>query len=78
MRPSIPLPLSLPIVITAAWLVSLRDPAAMSIVATAQHQGARLVTSDGRIEDLGLAAIVASRLRFMNEFLARRFAQPTG
>jgi PIN domain nuclease of toxin-antitoxin system len=52
------LPLSLAIVVTAARLVSLRDPADMLIVATAQHQGARLVTSDARIEESGLVATV--------------------
>jgi PIN domain nuclease of toxin-antitoxin system len=44
------IPLTVPIIATAARLVVLRDPADMLIVATAQHHGARLVTSDARIE----------------------------
>ncbi len=52
------LPLTLPIVGTAARLTSLRDPADMLIVATAQHHGARLATSDTRIEASGLVATI--------------------
>lgn len=52
-------PLSLPIVVTAARLTALRDPADMLIVATAQHQGARLVSSDGRINETKLVAVVS-------------------
>lgn len=52
-------PLTLPVIVTAARLVSLRDPADMLIVATAQHHGARLVTSDSRIEESGLVAVVS-------------------
>lgn len=51
-------PLSLPIVCTAARLGSLRDPADMMIVATAQHHGAKLVTSDSRIQETGLVPFV--------------------
>lgn len=51
-------PLSLPIIITAARLTMLRDPADMLIVATAQHHGARLVTSDTRIDKANLVAVV--------------------
>jgi len=51
-------PLSLPIVVTASRLVTLRDPADMLIVATAQHHGARLVTSDERIEATQLVDVV--------------------
>ena len=51
-------PLSLPIIITAARLTMLRDPADMLIVATAQHHGARLVTSDTRIDEANLVAVV--------------------
>jgi len=52
-------PLSLPIVTTAARLTALRDPADMLIVATAQHQRARLVTSDVRIEEANLVSVVS-------------------
>jgi PIN domain nuclease of toxin-antitoxin system len=51
--------LSLPIIATAARLVALKDPADMLIVATAQHHGARLVTSDRRIDESGLVGVVA-------------------
>ena len=53
------IPLSLPIIVTAARLTTLRDPADMLIVATTQHHGARLVTSDTRIEEADLVAVVA-------------------
>jgi len=53
------LPLSLPIITTASRLTALRDPADMLIVATAQHHEARLVTSDARIADANLVAIVS-------------------
>lgn len=52
-------PLSLPIISTAARLTVLHDPADMLIVATAQHHGARLVTSDARIDETKLVAVVA-------------------
>ena len=52
-------PLSLPIIVTAARLTALRDPADMLIVATAQHHGARLVTSDARIAEADLIAVVS-------------------
>jgi PIN domain nuclease of toxin-antitoxin system len=52
------LPLTLAIVVTAARLVSLRDPADMLIVATAQHHGAQLVTSDERVEESQLVATI--------------------
>jgi PIN domain nuclease of toxin-antitoxin system len=52
-------PLSLPIILTGARLTSLRDPADMLIVATAQHHGARLLTSDARIADAELVPVVA-------------------
>jgi PIN domain nuclease of toxin-antitoxin system len=52
-------PLSLPIIVTAARFAALRDPADMLIVATAQHHGARLVTSDTRIAETDLIPIVA-------------------
>lgn len=52
------LPLTLPIVTTAAQLTSLRDPADMLIVATAQHHRVRLVSSDIRIEEAKLVAVV--------------------
>ena len=45
-------------VVTASRLVALRDPADMLIVATAQHNGAGLVTSDDRIEKTKLVGIV--------------------
>ena len=51
-------PLSLPIIVTASRLVALRDPADMLIVATAQHHGARLVTSDARIHEVELVPVV--------------------
>lgn len=51
-------PLSLPIVVTASRLTALRDPADMLIVASAQHHGARLVTSDTRIHDTELVPVV--------------------
>ena len=53
------IPLSLPIIVTAARLTTLRDPADMLIVARAQHHGARLVTSDTPIEEADLVAVVA-------------------
>jgi PIN domain nuclease of toxin-antitoxin system len=53
------LPLSLPIVVTASRLTGLRDPADMLIVASAQHHGARLVTSDTRIHETELVPFVA-------------------
>lgn len=52
-------PLSLPVIVTAARLTALRDPADMLIVATAQHHGARLVTSDTRISETDLIAVVS-------------------
>ncbi len=51
-------PLSLSLIVTASRLVALRDPADMLIVATAQHHGARLVTSDDRIRETKLVGIV--------------------
>jgi PIN domain nuclease of toxin-antitoxin system len=51
-------PLSLPIIVSAARLMALRDPADMLIVATAQRHGARLVTGDTRIEDAALVPVV--------------------
>ena len=51
-------PLSLPIVVTASRLTVLNDPADMLIVASAQHHGARLVTSDARIHDTELVPVV--------------------
>lgn len=53
------LPLSLPIVTTAAQLTALRDPADMLIVATAQHHRVRLITSDTRIAEAKLVAVVS-------------------
>jgi PIN domain nuclease of toxin-antitoxin system len=50
--------LSLPIVLTGARLSALRDPADMLIVATAQHHGARVVTSDARIVETDLVPVV--------------------
>ena len=47
-------PLSLPIIVTASRLTALRDPADMLIVASAQHHGARSITSDTRIHDAEL------------------------
>jgi len=52
------IPLSLPIIVSAARLMALRDPADMLIVATAQQHGARLVTGDTRIEDAALVPVV--------------------
>lgn len=52
-------PLSLPIITSAARLGALRDPADMLIVATAQQHGARLVTGDTRIEDAALVPVVS-------------------
>ena len=52
-------PIELPIVLTASRLTALRDPADMLIVATAQHHGARLVTSDARIQEGELVPFVA-------------------
>ena len=49
-------PLTLPVLVTAARFTGLRDPADMLIVATAQQHGARLVTSDARIESANLVA----------------------
>ncbi len=51
-------PLTLPILVTGARFVGLRDPADMLIVATAQQHGARLVTSDTRIGAANLVAVV--------------------
>lgn len=51
-------PLTLPVMATAARFTGLRDPADMLIVATAQQFGARLVTSDTRIESANLVAVV--------------------
>jgi PIN domain nuclease of toxin-antitoxin system len=51
--------LSLPIVVIGARLTGLRDPADMLIVATAQHHGAQLVTSDRRIAEADVVSIVA-------------------
>lgn len=51
-------PLTLPIVVTGARFPGLRDPADMLIVATAQQFGARLVTSDARIEAANVVAVV--------------------
>ena len=51
--------LSLPIIVTASRLTTLRDPADMLIVATAQHHGVRLVTSDARIEQSGAVGVVS-------------------
>jgi PIN domain nuclease of toxin-antitoxin system len=52
-------PLSLPIITSAARLTALRDPADMLIVATAQQHGARLVTGDARIEEAALVPVVS-------------------
>lgn len=52
-------PLTLPIVSTAAQLSGLKDPADMLIVATAQHHRVRLITNDARIAEAKLVAIVA-------------------
>jgi PIN domain nuclease of toxin-antitoxin system len=51
--------LSLAIVLSASRLSTPRDSADMLIVATAQHHGARLVTSDTRIAESGLVSVVA-------------------
>jgi PIN domain nuclease of toxin-antitoxin system len=51
-------PLSVPVIATAAQLTALRDPADMLIVATARLHGARLVTSDVRIGDSGTVQVV--------------------
>ena len=51
-------PLSLPVITTASRLSALRDPADMLIVATAQHRGAALLTSDTRIAAAELVTIV--------------------
>jgi PIN domain nuclease of toxin-antitoxin system len=53
------LPLSLPIIVTASRLTALRDPADMLIVASAQHHGARLVTSDVRLHETDLVPVVS-------------------
>ncbi len=53
------IPLTLPVLVTAARLTTLRDPADMLIVATAQQHGANLVTSDTRIEAANLVAVIA-------------------
>jgi PIN domain nuclease of toxin-antitoxin system len=52
-------PLSVPIIASAARLTVLRDPADMLIVATARHHGAPLVTSDGRIEESATVQVIA-------------------
>ena len=52
------LPLTIPVVVTAARLTELHDPADRLIVATAQHHGARLVTSDARIAATRAVSIV--------------------
>src|SRR2546422_213809 len=52
------LPLTIPVVVTAARLTELHDPADQLIVATAQHHGARLVTSDARIAATRAVSIV--------------------
>jgi PIN domain nuclease of toxin-antitoxin system len=51
-------PLSLPIILSGARLTTLRDPADMLIVATAQHRGAHLVTSDVRIGRANFVPVV--------------------
>jgi PIN domain nuclease of toxin-antitoxin system len=51
-------PLTVSIMATAVQLTALRDPADMLIVATAQQYGARLVTSDARIEESGTVQVV--------------------
>jgi PIN domain nuclease of toxin-antitoxin system len=51
-------PLSLPVIMTASRLSALRDPADMLIVATAQHHGAVLLTSDARIAAAEVVTIV--------------------
>lgn len=52
-------PLTLPIVTTAARLVGLKDPADMIIVATAQEQRVRLLTNDTRISGANLVPVVS-------------------
>lgn len=52
-------PLTLPIITTAARFTGLRDPADMMIVATAQHHGAKLVTSDARIVAANLVTVIS-------------------
>lgn len=52
-------PLTVPIIATAARLTVLRDPADMLIVATAQQHGAMLVTSDPRIGESRAVEVVA-------------------
>lgn len=52
-------PLSLPIIVAASRLTVLRDPANVLIVATAQQHGARIVTSDARIQEANLVPCVA-------------------
>jgi len=52
-------PLTLPIVTTAARLMALRDPADMIIVATAQHHRVPLVTNDARIAEARLVTVVS-------------------
>ena len=53
-------PLTLPIITTAARFARLRDPADRLIVATAQHHGVRLITNDARIEAANLVTVVSS------------------
>jgi PIN domain nuclease of toxin-antitoxin system len=52
-------PLSLSIIVSACRLAGLRDPADMLIVATAQHRGAQLVTSDTRLEKADVVSVVS-------------------
>ncbi len=52
-------PLSHPIIASGSRLTTLRDPADMLIVATAQHRGARLLTSDVRIGRADLVPVVS-------------------
>jgi PIN domain nuclease of toxin-antitoxin system len=52
------LPITIPIAVDAGALSSLRDPADRTIVATARVHGLRLLTSDERIIDSKLAAVV--------------------
>jgi PIN domain nuclease of toxin-antitoxin system len=52
-------PLTVPIIATAARLSVLRDQADMLIVATAQQHGAMLVTSDDRIGESRVVEVVA-------------------
>jgi PIN domain nuclease of toxin-antitoxin system len=51
-------PLSVPIVVGAARLTGLRDPADMLIVATALQHGVPLLTSDGRIADSRIVQVI--------------------